>query len=230
MTLVNIGNGDLLGAQAAAAYLQARAAGMPAGGINSAYRSHAEQAHQFNDNYTRDKALSTGKDKRTWNGVAYWRRARKVSNGAPTVSVAVPGTSNHERGTALDIDTSSAAYAWLRKHGAAFGWIADRVPNELWHFEFDASHVQAPTTQPPMESEITMIYLMLKDNNGRYGAKNIVHFATYDGRAFVEIGAEDANAIAVSNLAGRSFSNVSYGTWEGYHSAASIIVDARRKG
>lgn len=85
-----------------------------------------------------------------------------------------------------------------------------------------------PTPEPPIESETTMLYLMVKDNNGKYGPKNVVHFATYDGHAFVEIGAADANAIAVSNLAGRAFSNITYATWEGYHTAATTIIDARK--
>lgn len=76
------------------------------------------------------------------------------------------------------------------------------------------------------ESELTMNYLMIRDGEGRYGKPNGEHFATYDGRAFVKLSAADANAVAVANLAGRSFANVTYGAWEGYQRAAETVVDA----
>jgi len=49
---------------------------------------------------------------------------------------AVPGTSNHQSGHALDLNTSSPGVsAWLAAHGAAFGF-SRTVPSEAWHWEW----------------------------------------------------------------------------------------------
>jgi hypothetical protein len=47
--------------------------------------------------------------------------------------VAVPGTSTHESGNAVDIGPSDAD-AWLLKHGAAYG-LCQIYRNEPWHYE-----------------------------------------------------------------------------------------------
>ncbi|WP_418275526.1 M15 family metallopeptidase [Isoptericola jiangsuensis] len=67
----------------------------------------------------------------------------------PTLA-AVPGTSNHGWGLALDLSTpisggTSAEYAWLRVHGPDYGWDnpvwarPDGRKPEPWHFEFFAA-------------------------------------------------------------------------------------------
>lgn len=49
---------------------------------------------------------------------------------------AVPGTSNHGWGLAVDADVSDPALlAWIREHGRDFGWV-EAVPREPWHWEF----------------------------------------------------------------------------------------------
>jgi zinc D-Ala-D-Ala carboxypeptidase len=48
---------------------------------------------------------------------------------------AVPGTSDHGWGMAVDLDLSSQAQAWMRKHGAAYGFHED-TPREPWHWGF----------------------------------------------------------------------------------------------
>jgi D-alanyl-D-alanine carboxypeptidase len=46
-----------------------------------------------------------------------------------------PGTSNHENGHALDIETHQlATRLWLRRHAARFGFERT-VPSERWHWE-----------------------------------------------------------------------------------------------
>ncbi|GAA1981882.1 hypothetical protein GCM10009718_18680 [Isoptericola halotolerans] len=63
---------------------------------------------------------------------------------------AVPGTSNHGWGLAVDLSTPissgrSAEYAWLRVHGPDYGWDnptwarLDGSKPEPWHFEFFAA-------------------------------------------------------------------------------------------
>ncbi len=49
---------------------------------------------------------------------------------------AVPGTSNHQSGHALDLNTADGGVLdWLNAHGAAFGF-ARTVPSEVWHWEW----------------------------------------------------------------------------------------------
>ncbi|MFT3706242.1 MAG: D-alanyl-D-alanine carboxypeptidase family protein [Archangium sp.] len=49
---------------------------------------------------------------------------------------AAPGYSNHQSGTALDLNTAnSAVFNWLNANGAAFGFHRT-VPSEAWHWEY----------------------------------------------------------------------------------------------
>ena len=49
---------------------------------------------------------------------------------------AVPGTSNHGWGLAVDADvTDPATLSWLRANAARFGFV-EAVPREPWHWEF----------------------------------------------------------------------------------------------
>lgn len=48
---------------------------------------------------------------------------------------AVPGTSPHGWGLALDVDVDPKGLAWLRANGASFGF-AETTPREPWHWEF----------------------------------------------------------------------------------------------
>ena len=86
---------------------------------------------------------------------------------------AVPGTSNHGWGLAIDLDQlngyRSAQYAWLKANAMTYGWHhptymdeGGRGPHEPWHWEFGTSDdagtgtsvpitvgVKAPTAPPP---------------------------------------------------------------------------------
>jgi hypothetical protein len=54
---------------------------------------------------------------------------------------AVPGTSNHGWGLAVDADVRDpAVMAWLRTNGPRFGWV-EPVPREPWHWEFRPTQV-----------------------------------------------------------------------------------------
>jgi D-alanyl-D-alanine carboxypeptidase len=48
---------------------------------------------------------------------------------------AVPGTSNHGWGLALDLDLDGKAQQWLRDNGARFGFVED-VAGEPWHWTY----------------------------------------------------------------------------------------------
>lgn len=54
---------------------------------------------------------------------------------------AVPGTSNHGWGMAVDADVRDpTTMAWLRTNGPRFGWV-EAVTREPWHWEFRPSQV-----------------------------------------------------------------------------------------
>ena len=60
--------------------------------------------------------------------------------------VAVPGTSNHGKGHAVDVDGCtgceySDAQNWVRKNGEVYGWYWGEVKSENWHFTFDTSTI-----------------------------------------------------------------------------------------
>ncbi|MFV0634187.1 hypothetical protein [Demequina sp.] len=72
-------------------------------------------------------------------------------------TAAVPGTSNHGWGMAVDLDYASAT--WLAKNGAAYGWVhptwarAGGSRPEWWHLEYVATSVggfEAPA-KPDLE-------------------------------------------------------------------------------
>jgi hypothetical protein len=52
---------------------------------------------------------------------------------------AVPGTSQHGWGRAVDLDLDDRALAWMRANAGRFGF-AETVPREPWHWEY---HPQA---------------------------------------------------------------------------------------
>lgn len=105
---------------AAAAYEACRRDGMPGGCVSDAGRTYAEQEAMYADYLA----------------------------GKLTATAARPGTSKHETGTAIDL--AEPARAWMRARGGSYGWIADRVANEPWHFEHDGRVLTpAPIAPPP---------------------------------------------------------------------------------
>lgn len=52
---------------------------------------------------------------------------------------AVPGTSDHGWGIAVDLDLDSRAQAWMRANGGRYGFVED-VPREPWHWAYRPTH------------------------------------------------------------------------------------------
>jgi hypothetical protein len=65
-------------------------------------------------------------------------------------AAAVPGTSNHGWGLAVDVKTRIAA-AWILKHGQRFGWSWDegRRVGEWWHFRYVGGYRPRPRRRFP---------------------------------------------------------------------------------
>lgn len=135
------GSSAWLDAPAAQSYKRMIADGCPAGGITDAGRTRPQQAALY-------AAYLAGKLKAT---------------------AAKPGTSKHETGRALDL--AEPARSWVRAHGAAYGWIKDRVRNEPWHMEYLADYdkhagktttapLPTPTPAPAPEEDDDMVPLI----------------------------------------------------------------------
>jgi zinc D-Ala-D-Ala carboxypeptidase len=71
---------------------------------------------------------------------------------------AVPGTSNHGWGLALDLGCGvqtyrSTEFNWLKQHGARFGWVhpswAEHSPFEPWHWEYEPGTKTQPASGTP---------------------------------------------------------------------------------
>jgi D-alanyl-D-alanine dipeptidase len=67
---------------------------------------------------------------------------------------AVPGTSNHGWGSALDLDLSSDAQDWLEKNAADYGFST--IAREPWHWEHKAS-VQFVKSASELDSPSTVL-------------------------------------------------------------------------
>ena len=116
----------MLNSRAAAALADMIAAARKDGvslGVVSAYRSNARQTNNFNNNI--NKLISDGRSY----DEAYWETARYI---------AIPGTSEHEAGLAVDFNLINAEFdqsrefAWLMNNCADYGFIL-RYPKDTEH-------------------------------------------------------------------------------------------------
>jgi LAS superfamily LD-carboxypeptidase LdcB len=57
---------------------------------------------------------------------------------------AVPGTSEHGWGLAVDMDVNGAGMAWLKANGGTYGWVQPTT-REPWHWEFHGLAADTPT-------------------------------------------------------------------------------------
>jgi hypothetical protein len=78
---------------------------------------------------------------RDYAGQVYWRKW--WCNVGKCGNAAVPGTSNHGWGKAVDmhdlsggLPTSGAAFKWMKANAGRFGWINPIPTNEAWHWEW----------------------------------------------------------------------------------------------
>src|SRR5688572_21365108 len=110
MKLSRIDGNHHLSPYGAGSYDRMQDNGMPEGGITSSFRDPEEQKRLFLSRYRKQL---TGRG--PFNDVRWWRAVRYVRH-SPLGPVAVPGTSLHEKGLALDMSTSSAAHKWMLKN------------------------------------------------------------------------------------------------------------------
>ena len=158
--------GHKLRADAANAWERANAAAGLTPELTDSFRPVEVQERIFRERYVAgNHAGKPGftNDVRTWNGVKYTRKAG-------TAAAAVPGTSNHGGGLAVDVRTSRNAATrprpvvvftgfndvdrlnWL-KAAKPHGWADDegRSVNEPWHLTYYPArdqHKGQPSTPP----------------------------------------------------------------------------------
>lgn len=144
--LTRTSTGHLLRADAAAAFESladafAREFGKPLK-VTDAYRPKwgtNGQVEIFEDRYPYLTKQGVNDQRGPWKGKRWWRRKN-------TAAAAVPGTSNHGWGLALDLGSNvnnlgTREQLWLVANGPRFGWVwptwARKIPTlEPWHYEF----------------------------------------------------------------------------------------------
>jgi hypothetical protein len=96
------------------------------------YRTYAQQVLLFTARYTTTPIA--GRPTKVWDGVTYWQKLN-------TAMAAVPGTSNHGLGLAIDFATNMENYnafvAWLIVNAATYGYSAE-AQSESWHWRYVA--------------------------------------------------------------------------------------------
>jgi hypothetical protein len=210
MIITDIGHGQWLDAPAAASYLRAEAIGAP-GGVTEAGRTRARQEYIYN----------------TWNAQKNWPLAAREFKGY----AAVPGTSKHEGGRALDL--SGNAQTWFRIHGAEYGWTKDRVNKEPWHFEYESWNdkhyaetvANAISTTPTISPVVTITPInplnpleddMLSDVNMLYKAlvgremgpdELLARITDYAGATLVQIRENLLDALAEPSAIEKAYSD-----------------------
>jgi zinc D-Ala-D-Ala carboxypeptidase len=107
--------------------------------LNAAYRAHFGRKMCITDSY---RTLAS---------------QQRVYYTKPGMA-AVPGTSNHGWGLALDLGCGvqtyrSVEFNWLKQHGARFGWVhpswAEHSPFEPWHWEYEPGTKTQPASGTP---------------------------------------------------------------------------------
>ena len=152
--MVDVGNGQKMEERAAAAYLDMVAAAK-ADGVSltalSGYRSNERQANNYNASIERYLAQGYSPDEAKRRTEGYY---------------AIPGTSEHEAGLAMDIGDAGVpsaniqdsfektdAFAWLQEHAGEYGFIlryreedfdTTHIHYEPWHYRYvGANHAAA---------------------------------------------------------------------------------------
>jgi hypothetical protein len=121
--------------------------------LTAAYRAYGVQVDLFRARYV---TYRTGIDPRVWDGLTFWRRPGMVA-------AAVPGTSNHGLGVAVDAvvgDAGSIQYRELAHVGIPRGWsnAEGESIGEPWHWDYTPTndHFAGPVPAPIQEDDMPL--------------------------------------------------------------------------
>lgn len=99
-------------------------------GATGTYRTYAQQVMLFKERY--QTVMIPGQPSKVWNGVTYWQKPH-------VATAAVPGTSNHGLGLAIDFATNTVGYLnfvnWLIANAITYGYSAE-TQSENWHWRY----------------------------------------------------------------------------------------------
>lgn len=112
---------------------------LKASGPSDSFRPYEVQERIFRQRYTTKRL--PGRPSRVWNGLTWWQLPN-------TAAAAVPGTSNHGWGQAVDTGVesdgdpgtesiSAPAIDWLLRNAKRFGWSWE-LDSEPWHLHYFA--------------------------------------------------------------------------------------------
>jgi LAS superfamily LD-carboxypeptidase LdcB len=90
------------------------------------YRTYEVQLRTFQNRYSRIPRL--GQKPKVWNGTKYWLKKGFAGS-------AVPGTSNHGYGLAIDLVMHTGVLDWLLKNAATYGFTWEDQ-SENWHIRY----------------------------------------------------------------------------------------------
>jgi peptidoglycan hydrolase-like protein with peptidoglycan-binding domain len=161
--------------EAAAAWRNLQNAALQAGftlTMTGAYRSYDQQVSLFQQRYS---TSNTGGSSKTWNGTKYWLKPKMAM-------AAVPGTSNHGWGCAVDAaldgyggkarTVDNTFVQWARQAALANGWSWE-VQSEPWHFrlvQFSAVPEAKAGGPPPSLQSAPSPTLKLNSSGGQVAA------------------------------------------------------------
>lgn len=173
---------------AAASWLRVLAEGVeqgyvfvPSGPLDS-YRPYATQERIFRERYT--TSWVTGIDPRRWLGEVWWRKPG-------TAAAAVPGTSNHGLGVAIDVahlgGFTGDKYRALARIAGKHGWdnVSGRRINEPWHWEYKRENdlgAAAPTPPPPAATKTPPVIDLFGGDDIMFERALVAAYRTHLGR------------------------------------------------
>jgi hypothetical protein len=115
-----------------------------------AYRNYDRQVVTFTTRYTTTRL--PGRPTKVWNGVTYWQKPG-------TAMAAVPGTSNHGWGLAIDtclyrnnevvgITANMPMFNWMQLNAFRYG-LSWEAQSEPWHLRYWSGDTVPPAVKPP---------------------------------------------------------------------------------
>jgi D-alanyl-D-alanine carboxypeptidase len=132
-------------------------------GINpgGAYRSFDQQVDSWNDRW--ERPVVRGRPIRTWPGHGTY--SLRMRNGHLVAKTAVPGTSNHGLGAAVDLMVfgepdpnlhGSRAWEWMLANAVDHG-LSWELQDEPWHLRLVALPSESNPIPPPEEDEVALV-------------------------------------------------------------------------
>lgn len=112
---------------------------------------------------------------------------------------AVPGTSNHGWGSALDLDLTTAASDWLKANAATYGFST--IPREPWHWEhkdsveFAKSGKEGSPKVPVLIDADLINRLISKLKERGFSQKDLDKFAAKKKSATIDLNIKDFDGI-----------------------------------